>query len=488
MSDKEKSYSPSSFSEVGKTALYYEYTSVDVKENHVIEKTLTSLLSDPDVSNENIRKVTYYLVQKFFIKSANDKKEDIDLISQIPGAFKKIVDTASKTETNKNNLIKLFHLYLSHTISMENDLANLFENYITELNEFRQNFISRNNTAIPNSIQDKEAVIEQIYKYMDSINFTIMVKNTTAKDRARKKIDKWISKIFDNHVIENAMDVVMALIEYCHEEVEQSKKGLNFLKKYAKLNLEIISKEITDNPGISTMNDGWPVLTENIFIYIDKLTREHGNYRKFLEEIFSPVDEKFDDYFFSQFFLISAYQKQTEKDIYLLEKTFKDLHLIHNYKSFFTSKIHEKILENVDKSYSIENYFLKSILEIKGLHKNTFVYLTLKYLLEDTLDVILQDKSKKSSFTLYKKAFTDFIRPKFPKFLDNLIFIYLKESKDLQKKVGNTKKSYNDIYKKDIDLLKNVFTELGLTDGFNQSILPCITGLELSNKILKRSP
>jgi hypothetical protein len=222
-------------------------------------------------------------------------------------------------------------------------------------------------------------------------------------------------------------------------------------------------------------------------MYIDNLAREHSDYKKFLEEIFSPNDSKFVDFFFSRFFMISAIQKHTENDIYLVEKTFRDLHLLDKFKSFFTSKIHNKIKEGREKAYYIENYFHESILEIKDAHINTYAYLTLKYLLEDTMDKIRNsDGSPTPDFQVYKIALTDFIRAKYPKFLDRLVFIFLKSSKDLERKTGNTKKSYSNIYRKNTLLLKSVFTELGLSGEFNRNILPCITGFEQSSQILKR--
>jgi hypothetical protein len=96
------------------------------------------------------------------------------------------------------------------------------------------------------------------------------------------------------------------------------------------------------------------------------------------------------------------------------------------------------------------------------------------------------DGSPTPDFQVYKIALTDFIRAKYPKFLDRLVFIFLKSSKDLERKTGNTKKSYSNIYRKNTLLLKSVFTELGLSGEFNRNILPCITGFEQSSQILKR--
>jgi len=479
----------SSFSEVGKTALYYEYTSVDVKEDHVIEKTLTALQADHDVTNESIKKVTYYLVQRFFIKSANQRKENIDLISQIPGAFKKMVDTLPADKTDKKILVKYINLYLAHTISVQEDQVKLFEGYSKVLKKFLNIMISQEQTGQKNSIQNKEVIIDQVYQYIDSIQSSIQVIKQPSIAKANKKIDQWIQKIYENHVIQEAFDVVLALEDYCNEEMELSKERVDFLQKYSKLNAKKISEEILQNPDIITIKDGWPVISENIFIYIDNLTREHGDYQKFLKEVFTPIDEKFVDYFFHHFFLISAYQTQTEKDIYLVEKTLKDLHLMQDFKSFFTSKILKEIEETGDareKVYCIENFFQKLISENKGPHSHTFVYLTLKYLLEDTLEVMKDNYDpEKSKLHEYKKAFTEFIKPKYPKFLDNIIYIYLKQSKDLERKVGNTKKAYNDIYKKNITLLEDVFVTLGLEVDFNRNILPSITGLEQRGQILK---
>lgn len=485
MSESLQNTSSAPHEDVGKTALYYEYTSVDFKKNNVIENTLTALLKDREVTDENIRKVTYYLVQKFFIKSANDKKENIELISQIPGAFRKMVDSASKNGGNKFLLVKLFNIYLTHTISTQEDQVDLFEAHSTELREFRHN-LTQTGDSRQNIVHSKEVVIEQIYQYIDSINFSVKVRNQTSIERARKKMDQWMTKIYENHVIKGAADVAVALEDYCREEADQSRKRIDFLKKYSKLNGKKISDEIIKNPSIGAIDEAWPLITENIFMYIDNLTKEHGDYKKFLEEIFTPLDENFENYFFNHFFLISALQRQTEKDIYLLEKTFTDLNLIGKYRQFFTVKIHDQVKESTEKAYYIENYFYKSIFSIKGPQKNTFAYLALKYLLEETLEVLQQASNPGDTLvTAYKRAFTDFTRPKYPKFLDNLIFVFLKQSKELERKVGNTQKSYANTYQKDVTLLRSVLIHLGLQDGYQRSILPCLTGFEQSNQILK---
>ena len=475
---------PAVISEVGKTALYYEYTLVNVKEDNVIEKTLTALINDPDVTDESLKKVTYYLVQRFFIKSANERKENIDLISEIPNAFNKLIDTVPPEKLNKPILIKYLNLYLSHTISTQEDQVKLFDGYGKVLEGFMQKLIAQHKDGESGGIQAKELVIDQIYQNIDSINSSIVVTKEPSKKKAKTKIDLWINKIFKNDIIKEALDVIVALEDYCQEEAELSKQRVGFLKKYSKLNLEQITKEIMADTIISPIKDAWPIITENIFMYVDNLTMEHGTYKKFLEEVFTPMAAGFVDHFFNHFFLLSAYQKQTEKDVYLIEKTLKDLHLLSNFRSYFTSKILEEMFE--DKTYSIEDYFSKTIFEMKGPHHKTYAYLTLKYLLEQTQEFIKENEDPQDSYlALYKKAFSDFIKPKYPKFIDKMIFVYLVQSKDLQKKVGNTKKLYSNIYKQNTALLKNVFTELGLENGFNRVILPSITGFESSNQILK---
>ncbi|MES0489330.1 MAG: hypothetical protein ABUK01_05015 [Leptospirales bacterium] len=476
--------------EAGKTALYYEYTSVDVREDHVIENTLTALQNDPDVIDENIKIVTYYLVQRFFIKSANLIKENIDLISQIPQAFRKMVDSVPAETKDKKVLVKYIELYLVHTISAQEDQVKLFEGYSTVLKKFMHKLITQKKADQKNIIHNKEVIIDQVYQYINSVQSSIQVTKEPSRAKATKKIDNWITKIYENHVIQEAFDVIVALEEYCHEEMELSKERVDFLRKYQKLNIGKISKSIVEDADIVTIQDGWPVISENIFIYIDNLTREHGDYRKFLKEVFTPLKEEFVDYFFSQFFLISAYQNQTEKDIYLLEKTLKDLHLMDKFKSFFTLQIHKEIEQGEDKGYYIENFFQKLKDDIKGPHQSTFSFLTLKYLLEDTLELIQEDKDKdedpeKKTFFLYKKAFNEFVRAKYPKFLDNIIYLYLKHSKDLERKIGNTQKAYGDIYNKNTALLQEVFATLELEDIFNRNILPIITGLAQSDQILK---
>ena len=480
----DENQTPASISEVGKTALYYEYTLVDVKEDHVIENTLTALLNDPDVTDEGLKRVTYYLVQRFFIKSANERKENIDLIFQIPEALKKLIDTIPPDKTDKQILVKYLNLYLVHTISTQEDQMKLFEGYNKVLKGFMHKLISQDNSDEHSGIQAKEEVIDQIYQYIDSVNISITVQKEPSKDKAKKKLDQWINKIFENHVIKEAFDVIVALEDYCREEMELSKERAAFIRQYSKLNVDKITKEIMQDSGSTTIKEAWPTISENIFIYIDNLTREHSDYKKFLEEVFSPLNEKFVDYFFSHFFLISAYQNQTEKDIYLLEKTLKDLHLLENFQRFFTAAIHEQILDQ--KVYCIEDYFQRTIFEMKGPHHTTFAYLTLKYLLEETLEELkADDDEKESKVPFLKKAFHDFIKPKYPKFLDKVIFLYLKQSKELERKVGNTKILYRNIYKKNTALLRNVFTALDLEEDFNRVILPSITGLEQSDQILK---
>lgn len=476
----------SAIGEAAKTALYYEYISVDVHGDHVIESTLTDLLNDPSVEDENIKKVTYYLVQKFFLKTVNEKKEIIDLVSQIPGAFKKMADAIPAQNRNKQTLVKYFELYFNHTVGVQKDQVKLFESYNKVLKGFIQKLKETTPTATEENLQDKEQIIDQIYHYIDSINTTTAVSKKHSKEKARAKIDDWIAKIYENHIIKGALDVALALENYCLEEMDLSKNRIAFLDKYAKTNLKRVSQEILEDLEVDSIEEAWPVITENIFIYIDHLTKEHGDYRKFLAEVLTPFHENFTNEFFKHFFLIGTLQHQIEKDIYLLEKTYGDLQLIQPFRGFFVSALIEQIKEGKEKAYCIENTFQKIVYDTKGPHKNTCVYLTFKYLLEEIQEV-LKDRESMAPGTLpfYKRGFYEFTRPKYPKLTDQVIYTYLTMSKALERKIGNTRTAYRNIYKKNTALLQNVFLNLGLKNDFNRVILPIITGLEETGHILK---